>query len=118
MCCDFPKYSILLPTMAIGGQGAANIGGNVIPEEMALMSKPWDSIEQVNACRNTYFQYYDLLKMLYLFSNPVCIKAALRILGLPAGRLRKPYQELGGSKFTELETLMRNLGVVEKYRVS
>ncbi len=118
MCCDFPKYSILLPTMAIGGQGAANIGGNVIPEEMALMSKPWDSIEQVNACRNTYFQYYDLLKMLYLFSNPVCIKAALRILGLPAGQLRKPYQELGGSKLAELEALMQSLGVTEKYKVS
>lgn len=117
MCCDFPKYSILLPTMSIGGQGAANIGGNVIPEEMALMSRPWDSIGQVNVCRETYFKYYDLLKALYFFSNPVCIKAALRILGLPVGHLRKPYQELGGSKLEELTRLMYELGVVEKYRV-
>lgn len=118
MCCDFPKYSILLPTMAIGGQGAANIGGNVIPEEMAFMSKPWDSIEQVKACRETYFHYYRLLKALYMFSNPVCIKAALRILGIPVGALRKPYQELGGSKLEELTNVMQELGVTEKYKIN
>lgn len=118
MCCDFPGYSILLPTMAIGGQGAANIGGNVIPEEMALMSKPWDSIGQVNACRETYFRYYKLLKALYTFSNPVCIKAALRILGIPVGNLRKPYQELGGSKLEELTSIMKELGVIEKYGIN
>ncbi|MDR1194377.1 MAG: dihydrodipicolinate synthase family protein [Peptococcaceae bacterium] len=115
MCCDFPKYSILLPLMAMGGQGAANIGGNVIPEEMALMSKAWDSIDQVKACRDTYLKYYDLLKALYFFSNPVCIKAALRMMGLPAGGLRKPYQELGGDKLAELRRLMEELGVFAKY---
>jgi 4-hydroxy-tetrahydrodipicolinate synthase len=115
MCCDYPKYSILLPLMAIGGQGAANIGGNVIPEEMALMSRPWDSLEQVNICRETYFKYYSLLKTLYFFSNPVCIKAALRLLGLPCGMLRKPYQELGGEKLAELKRLMEELGVFDKY---
>jgi len=115
MCCDFPKYSILLPTMAVGGNGAANIGGNIIPEEMALMSKPWDSIEQVNICRETYFKYYPLLKALYWFSNPICIKAAYNILGLPGGKLRKPYQELSGSKLEELKAIMTELGVIEKY---
>ncbi|MCR4432348.1 MAG: dihydrodipicolinate synthase family protein [Tepidanaerobacteraceae bacterium] len=26
LCCDFPKYSIVLPTLALGGHGTANIG--------------------------------------------------------------------------------------------
>ncbi len=115
MCCDFPKYSIVLPTMAVGGNGAANIGGNVIPEEMALMSKPWDNIEQVNTCRALYFKYYPLLKALYWFSNPICIKAALNLMGLPGGRLRKPYQDLEGKKLDELKAIMNDLGVIEKY---
>ena len=41
LCCDFPKYSIVLPTLAVGGNGTANIGGNIIPEEVANYSKPW-----------------------------------------------------------------------------
>jgi 4-hydroxy-tetrahydrodipicolinate synthase len=115
MVCDYPKYSILLPVMALGGQGAANICGNVIPEELAEMSKPWDFLEQVNRCRELYFKYYDLMKVLYYFSNPVCIKAALRLLGLPCGALRKPYQELDGAKLEELKGLMEKLGVFAKY---
>ncbi len=35
MCCDYPHYSIVIPTLAVGGTGTANIGGNIIPEEAA-----------------------------------------------------------------------------------
>jgi 4-hydroxy-tetrahydrodipicolinate synthase len=115
LCCDFPKYSIILPTLAVGGNGTANIGGNVIPEEMALISRPWDSIEKVEECRTLYFKYYPLLKALYWFSNPIVIKAALKLLGLPGGGLRRPYPELDGEKLNELKTIMIDLGVMEKY---
>ncbi|MGM9545798.1 MAG: dihydrodipicolinate synthase family protein [Vescimonas sp.] len=117
LCCDFPKYSILLPTIAFGGNGAANIGGNIIPEEAAFYSRPWTSIEMMEECREAYFKYYPLLEALYMFSNPVCIKAALRMLGLPGGHLRKPYQELGGAKLEHLRTVMEDLGVFDKYKV-
>ncbi|MGL5513839.1 MAG: dihydrodipicolinate synthase family protein [Sporomusa sp.] len=115
LCCDFPKYSIVLPTLAIGGNGTANIGGNIIPEEMALMSRPWDCIEKIEECRALYFKYYPLLKALYWFSNPIVIKAALRILGLPAGGIRRPYPELEGKKLVELKEIMDDLGVTAKY---
>ena len=115
MCCDFPKYSIVLPTMAIGGTGVAGIGGNVIPAEMAQMTRPWDNIEQVNLSREIYYKYYELLKALYWFSNPICIKAALNMMGLPGGALRKPYQDLSGPKLAELKQIMTQAGVFEKY---
>jgi len=116
LCCDFPKYSIVLPTLAVGGNGTANIGGNIIPEEMARMSRPWTSFEQVEESRKLYFQWYPLLEALYWFSNPIVIKAALRVLGLPSGGIRRPYPELEGEKLTQLTQLMTEMGVVAKYR--
>ena len=59
----------------------------------------------------------NLLKMLYTFSNPVCIKAALDILGLPGGHLRRPYEEFTGKGRDELERLMGEMGVIDKYGV-
>lgn len=115
LCCDFPKYSIVLPTLAVGGNGTANIGGNIIPEEMARMSRPWTSFEQVEESRKLYLTWYPLLEALYWFSNPIVIKAALKILGLPSGGIRRPYPELEGDKLAELEQLMTNTGVVAKY---
>ncbi len=117
MCCDYPKYSIVLPTLAVGGTGTANIGGNIIPEEVALYSRPWTDIEMVETAQREYFKWYPLLQQLYTFSNPIVIKAALEILGLPGGHLRKPYQSYGGKHREELEQMMGEMGVIDKYGV-
>lgn len=117
MCCDAPGYSILLPTLAVGGTGAANIGGNIIPEETALYSRPWTSIEIVEESRREYFKWFPLLEELYTFSNPIVIKAALNILGLPGGNLRRPYQNYAGKRLKRLENLLGELGVIDKYGV-
>ena len=117
MCCDFPKYSIVIPTLALGGTGTANIGGNIIPEESAHYSRPWTSMQIMEECRKEYTHWFPLLKMLYTFSNPVCIKAALDILGLPGGHLRRPYEPFTGKGRDELERLMGEMGVIDKYGV-
>ena len=76
------------------------------------------SVRQIaQECRETYFKYYDLLKAFYWFSNPIVIKAALNILGLPAGGLREPYQPLGGKKLEDLRQILTDYGVIEKYGV-
>ncbi len=117
MCCDYPNYSIVIPTLAIGGTGTANIGGNIFPEEAAKYSRPWTDMEIMKECREEYFKYFPLLQSLYQFSNPIVIKAALKILGLPSGHLRKPYLDLAGPKYDELEKLMGELGIIDKYGV-
>lgn len=114
LCCDFPKYSIVIPTLALGGHGTANIGGNIIPREMAEMSRPWTSIEQAEKSRALYFKYYELLKTLYTFSNPIVIKAALNLMGLPSGRPRRPYPEYAGTKLVELKAMMEDFGILPR----
>lgn len=117
LCCDYPHYSIVIPTLAIGGDGTANIGANVMPEEVAKYSRPWTSYEIMQECRETYFKYYPVLEAIYQFSNPICVKAALRELGLPGGHLRKPYQELRGKRLEILINAMKDTGVYDKYHV-
>ncbi|MGM0431999.1 MAG: dihydrodipicolinate synthase family protein [Spirochaetota bacterium] len=117
LCCDYPKYSILLPTLALGGDGAANIGGNIIPEETAEMAEPWESIEQLERSRELFFHYYPLISMLYTFSNPVMIKPALDYLGLPGGKLRAPNPNLEGEKLRELHNIIDEFDLRNKYGV-
>lgn len=116
LCCDYPGYSILLPTLALGGHGAANIAGNLIPEEMAAMAKPWSSFEDVTRSRELYFTYLPLLKLLYSVTNPVMIKAGYRLLGFPVGVPRKPLPDATPEKLEELRRVMDELGVIAKYK--
>ena len=43
MCCDSPNLGLVVPTMSLGGHGTANMGGNIAPAEVAVMSRPWTS---------------------------------------------------------------------------
>lgn len=117
LCCDYPKYSIVIPTLAVGGSGTANIGGNIIPEEAAKYSRPWTDMTIIDECRAEYFKWFPLLEELYRLSNPIVIKAALNILGLPGGHMRKPYLDYAGSHYDALERMLNEMGVVEKYGV-
>lgn len=117
LCCDFPKYSIVIPTLGVGGNGTANIGGNIIPEESALYSRPWTSTEIMVEGREAYFKWFPLLEQLYHLSNPIVLKAAYNILGLPGGQLREPYQAYEGPHYEALKQMMHEMGVVAKYGV-
>lgn len=115
LCCDAPGFSLIVPTLALGGQGTANISGNIIPQEMAEMSRPWRSWEDVQRTRDLLFTYFPLMSALYSLTNPVAVKAALRVLGLPAGHVRRPLLDMSQSLTQDLERLLDQLGVTEKY---
>ena len=116
-CCDYPGYSLILPTLAMGGHGTANVTGNIVPEEMAAMSRPWQSFEDVLRSRELYFRFLPLLRMMYSVSNPVPVKTAMGLLGLPAGHVRRPLPDMLPEKVDQLDNLLVKLGIKEKYRV-
>ena len=77
------------------------------------MSRPWVSFDQVEKSRFLYNKYYTLLKMLYTLSNPIVLKAALKLMGLPSGRPRRPYPEFTGPRLEELKRLMMELEIIK-----
>ena len=115
LCCDAPGFSLIVPTLALGGHGTANISGNVIPQEMAEMSKPWRSWEDVERTRELLFTYFPLMAGLYSLTNPVVVKAALRLLGLPSGHVRRPLLDMSESDARLLKQVLDELGVTDRY---
>ena len=94
MCCCSPNLGLVIPTMALGGHGTANMTGNLIPEEMAVISKPWESDGDAFACRDAWLRNLPVLHFAYSAINPVAVKSLMRAVGLPAGPLRKPLRPL------------------------
>lgn len=117
LCCDAPGYALIVPTLALGGHGTANVAGNVIPQEMAEMSRPWHTWEDVKRTRELYFRFLPLMSALYSVSNPVPVKAALQLLGRPAGPTRKPLPEMHEDKLKQLDALLESLGVKARYKI-
>ncbi|NOX70448.1 MAG: 4-hydroxy-tetrahydrodipicolinate synthase [Gammaproteobacteria bacterium] len=115
MCCDSPNLGLVIPLMSLGGNGTANMSGNVIPREMAVISTPWREWRDAMACRETWLENLPLLHFLYSVVNPVSLKTLMRALGLPAGPLRKPLKALSSPALAVGLEISRRLELDKKY---
>jgi 4-hydroxy-tetrahydrodipicolinate synthase len=118
MCCCSPNLGLVVPTMALGGHGTANMTGNIIPREMAVISKPWETGEDAFNHRAAWLENLDMLHFAYAAVNPVSIKTLMRAVGLPSGPLRKPLQPAGPAVLAKGLEAFRKSGLGEKYGLS
>ena len=115
MCCCSPNLGLVIPTMALGGHGTANMTGNIIPQEMAVISKEWTNGDDAFACREAWLHNLPMLHFAYSAINPVAIKSLMRVIGLPAGPLRKPLQPVTADHLQIGLNVVRDLGLEERY---
>ena len=115
MCCCSPNLGLVVPNMALGGHGTANMTGNLIPREMATISKPWESGEDAFACRAAWLDNLPVLHFAYSAINPVAVKTLMRAIGLPAGPLRRPLKPLPQPAIAEALEMMQRLGLDQRY---
>ena len=118
MCCCSPNLGLIVPTMSLGGHGTANMTGNLIPREMAVISKPWQSQEDAENFRAAYLRNLPMLHYAYSAINPVPMKSLMAALGLPAGPLRKPLNALRGEALQRGLDIVRELDLVRAYGLS
>ncbi len=115
MCCCSPNLGLVVPLMALGGHGTANMTGNVLPREMAVISKPWTDDGDAMRCRAAWLENLPMLHFLYAEVNPVAVKSLMAAFGLPAGPLRRPLQGLSSAALDQGIGIARRLGLDERY---
>ncbi len=115
MCCCSPNLGLVVPMMSLGGHGTANMTGNIIPREMAVISTPWKTGDDAFACRETWLTNLPMLHFAYSAINPVAIKSLMRAVGLPAGPMRMPLTSLEGAALQRGIEICSDLGLDEIY---
>ncbi|MBF0277956.1 MAG: dihydrodipicolinate synthase family protein [SAR324 cluster bacterium] len=115
MCCCSPNLGLVVPMMALGGNGTANMTGNIIPREMAVISKPWRDEGDAFALREQWLRNLPLLHYVYSASNPVPVKSLMQAVGLPSGPLRKPLRGYQGEMLEKGLGILRELELDKSY---
>ncbi len=118
MCCCSPNLGLVVPMMALGGHGTANMTGNIIPQEMAVISKPWSNDGDAFNCREAWLHNLPMLHFAYSETNPVAIKSLMQAVGLPAGSLRRPLRPLAPEALRVGLDIVRDLELDKKYGYS
>lgn len=84
---------LTVPMMSLGVKGVISVVANIDPKRMSEMVNAALKGDFVKASELNY-ELYDLMKALFVESNPVPMKEALNMMGKPSGDLRLPLVPL------------------------
>ena len=104
--------SLTLPLLSIGGRGVISVVGNIIPKDVMLMIRAFERNDMGEARRWHHKLFHMCRDMLGLATNPMPIKAAMRMLGRDTGELRMPLTPLTSAEEKKLQATLSRYGLV------
>lgn len=112
---DFLLFSgsdeVNLPILSVGGVGAISVLANVMPKEThdLVVSFLDGNIEEA---RRLQLYVYDMIKVLFIETNPIPAKTALGLMGLIEPNLRLPLCKMSDDNLTKLSAILKKYKLV------
>jgi 4-hydroxy-tetrahydrodipicolinate synthase len=97
--------ALTVPLLALGGDGVISVISNLVPAKVTALVKAGLSGDFVEA-RRLHYELLPLVKAAFVETNPIPIKAAMGIAGLPAGPTRLPLGPLSPENERFLRTTL------------
>jgi 4-hydroxy-tetrahydrodipicolinate synthase len=85
--------ALTLPLLALGGDGVISVISNLVPAKVTALVKAGLAGDMETA-RSIHYELLPLVKAAFIETNPVPIKRALELAGLPGGPTRLPLGRL------------------------
>ncbi|MBR5953851.1 MAG: 4-hydroxy-tetrahydrodipicolinate synthase [Methanobrevibacter sp.] len=103
--------SLTLPIMAVGGTGVISASANIDAKRMVLMV---DSIlnDDYDRAFELHNDMLELIRALFIESNPVPVKTAMNLMGLPSGVLRQPLAPMKEENLEVLKKALKNAELI------
>ncbi len=94
-----------------GGRGVISVISNLLPKEVSelcsyALKGSWEEAEKINSYLAPMF------KAAFIETNPIPIKAAMGLAGMPSGPLRLPLCELSPEHLESLKQTMNEMGLL------
>jgi 4-hydroxy-tetrahydrodipicolinate synthase len=97
---------LYLRTLQIGGAGCISVASHVVGDEMRRMWDEPEHREEIDASLR------DVYGTLFITANPICVKAALNLLGHEVGGLRLPLVEASDAEAAEVRAMLERHGLL------
>ncbi|MEE0942311.1 MULTISPECIES: 4-hydroxy-tetrahydrodipicolinate synthase [unclassified Methanobrevibacter] len=103
--------SLTLPIMAVGGTGVISASANIDAKRMVLMV---DSIlnDDYTRAMELHYEMVELIRTLFIESNPVPVKTAMNLMGLPSGPLRLPLVDMKEENLEQLKKALKDSNLI------
>ncbi len=104
--------SLTLPMMALGAVGIISVVSNLVPTQViALVNAVLQG--QFDLAREIHYQLLPLYKTAFIETNPVPIKTAMNLCGMPSGECRLPLYPMAPENINTLRQLLQDMRLME-----
>jgi 4-hydroxy-tetrahydrodipicolinate synthase len=104
--------SLTLPLLAVGGSGIISVAANVVPKDMLALVAAFTA-GKIAEAQEWHHKLFPLCRdMLGLATNPIPIKAAMKMLGRDTGELRLPMTPLTRDEEASLRKTLTKYGLL------
>ena len=107
-CVISGNDNLTLPMISLGAKGVISVLANVDPARMSKLVQYALNGNYTEAMR-IHYELYDLMKVLFIESNPVPTKEALNLMNRPAGHVRMPLGSLKEENKNKLQKVLQDL---------
>lgn len=102
-----------VPMMALGALGVISVASNIVPGVVAKLCAL--CLEgDFNQAQQLYFKYANLFSDLFIETNPIPVKTAMKLLGNDCGKLRLPLTDMSEAHLQTLIKTMQDSGLKVK----
>lgn len=104
---------MILPVISAGGMGVVSVLSNLVPAEVASMTRL--AIDgDFKSAREIAHRYAYLVELLFAETNPAPLKYAMSQMGLCSGEMRLPMGEISDSLKQKISSEMKKLDLVAR----
>ena len=105
--------SLTLPLMSIGGKGVVSVVGNIVPRDMMALVKAF-AADKFEEALTWHRKLCPLCRdMLGVSTNPIPLKAAMKLLGRGNGEMRLPMCPLDAAGEAKVRQTLVNYGLLK-----
>ena len=103
--------SLTLPMMAVGAKGVVSVVANIIPKEVHEMTANFLDGNTEKA-KELHYRILPLCKAMFIETNPIPVKTAMRMFGRLNGELRLPLCEMETANEEKLKEALKDYGLL------
>ncbi|OPX61873.1 MAG: 4-hydroxy-tetrahydrodipicolinate synthase [Methanomassiliicoccales archaeon PtaB.Bin134] len=97
--------AMVLPAMALGAKGVISVTSNILPGEMLSLVRAILDGNMAEA-RRINSEMLPIFTALFLETNPIPVKTAVRLMGRPAGPFRLPLCDMSPNNLQTLRSVL------------
>jgi 4-hydroxy-tetrahydrodipicolinate synthase len=103
--------SLTLPLLAIGATGVVSVASHLVGNQLQQMIQAFNAGEIATATE-IHLQLFPLFKALFLTTNPIPVKQALKLQGWEVGSTRLPLCEVDSDVTDKLKVVLDKLDLI------